>query len=268
LGKLFSIFKEVPVNFNVGDILPARFDIPMVIASYIVSVLGSYAALYHAPHMYRRNGTINPPMVIGAAVALGGIGIWTMHFVGMMGYRLPMTVLYDGPLTAVSLIAAVVIAGIALLMTGRRGRFSTVGWLFGSLLAAAGVCVMHYMGMFAMNLQADMSFDLRIVLASGLIAMVAAAAALWLAFHVSRNSHRLAAALIMGLAVSAMHYTGLSAADFICVAAKPRPDWAIGGSNLPAMVFAVAGFVLVILCWNILGLAAAPMPQPLRPKMR
>jgi len=242
------------MNFNVGDILQARYDMAFVAASYVVSVLGSFAALYHAQHMFRRDGSISLSMAVGGAVALGGIGIWAMHFIGMIGYRLPLRVVYDGALTLLSLVAAIIIAGIALVLAGGRGRFSITGWMLGSLLAGAGVCVMHYMGMYAMNLRADMKLDLVVVGISVAIAVTAAAAALWLAFHITRNSHRLAASLVMGLAVCAMHYTGMSAAEFICVASKPAPMWAIGGDNLPVLVFAVAGAVLVLLCWNLLGL--------------
>jgi NO-binding membrane sensor protein with MHYT domain len=242
------------MNFNVGDVLQARYDLFHVFASYVVSVLGSFAALYHAQHMFRRDGSIKWPIAAGGAVALGGIGIWTMHFIGMMGYRLPLRVVYDGGLTLLSLVAAIVIAGIALVLAGGRGKFSTVGWLLGSLLAGAGVCVMHYMGMYAMNLRADMTLDLTTVAVSVVIAMTAAAAALWLAFHVVRNTHRVAAALVMGVAVCAMHYTGMSAAQFVCVASKQPPAWPIGGDNLPILVFAVTGMVLVVLSWNVLGM--------------
>lgn len=241
------------MNFNVGDVLMPRYDLALVVGSYIVSVLGSLAALFHTQYMYRSNGDVNRSMVFGAAVALGGVGIWTMHFVGMMGYRLPVLVVYDGFWTLLSLVAAVLIAGMALLLAGGKGKFSKTGWLMGSVLAGIGVCVMHYMGMYAMNLRADMSLDLRVVLISFVIAVTASAAALWLAFHVVKAWHRVLASLTMGLAVCAMHYTGMHAAEFICVDSKAPPLWAIGGSYLAQMVFTVAGLVLVYLCWNLLG---------------
>lgn len=241
------------MNFNVGDVLLPRYDVALVVGSYLVSVLGSFAALLHTQHMYRSDGGVNRSMVFGAAVALGGVGIWTMHFVGMMGYRLPVRVVYDGFWTVLSLVAAVVIAGLALLLAGGRGKFSKTGWLMGSLLAGIGVCVMHYMGMYAMNLRANMSLDLQVVLISFIIAVTASAAALWLAFHVVKSWHRVLASLTMGLAVCAMHYTGMHAAEFICVDSKAPPLWAIGGTYLAQMVFTVTGLVLVYLCWNLLG---------------
>jgi NO-binding membrane sensor protein with MHYT domain len=225
----------------------------VVFVSYVVSVLGSYAGLYHAQFMYGRGGKLNWSMAVGAAVALGGIGIWTMHFLGVMGYRLPVPVVYDGVLTVASLLAAIVIAGIALLLANRGGRFNLQGWIVGSVLAGLGVCVMHYMGMYAMNLRADMQLDTALVAASIAIAITAAAAALWLASHVRRTSHRIAAALVMGAAVCAMHYTGMAAADFVCIAQQPTPDWSIG-SDVTPMVFGVAGLVLVVLTWNLLGI--------------
>ena len=242
------------MNFNVGDVLPAHYDLLTVCASYVVAVLGSLTALYHAQHMYHRDGSLRWPVAIGAAVALGGVGIWAMHFLGMMGYRLPLQVVYDGPLTAVSLAAPILIAGIALVLAGARGKFSNVGWVLGSLLAGAGVCVMHYMGLYAMDLRADMVLDLRLVAASVAIAVAAAAAALWLVFHAVRNTHRILAALAMGVAVCAVHYTGMEAAAFVCVSGKQPPVWAIGGENLPMLLFAVIGTVLVALCWNVLGI--------------
>ena len=86
--------------FNVGDVLPARHDLATVIASYVVAVLGSYTALFHAQHMFRANGSLQPANCRGgAAVSLGGIGIWTTHFTGMVAYRLPFAVMYEGILT-------------------------------------------------------------------------------------------------------------------------------------------------------------------------
>jgi NO-binding membrane sensor protein with MHYT domain len=254
------------MNFNVGDILLPRYDVALIVGSYIVSVLGSFAALLHTKYMYDGKGQVNRSMVFGAAVALGGIGIWTMHFVGMIGYSLPVRVVYDGFWTLLSLVAAIIIAGLALLLAGGRGKFSRVGWLLGSLLAGVGVCVMHYMGMYAMNLRADMSLDMKVVVLSFAIAVTASAAALWLAFHVVKSVHRVIAALVMGLAVCAMHYTGMHAAEFVCVQSKAPPFWAIGGSYLAQMVFTVAGLVLVYLSWNLMGHLSNNQVRGLQPQ--
>ena len=250
--------------FNPGDILPAQYNMTYVLASYAVSVMGSLMALYHAGHTRRRDGSIDRDMLAGAAVSLGGVGIWSMHFIGMLGYRLPVPVVYGGVLTFASLLAAIVISGIALWLAGGRGKFSIGGWLLGSLLAGVGVCVMHYGGMYAMSLRADLSFNWSLVAGSVLIAVSAAAAALWIAFNVRKASYRFIAAFIMGLAVCAMHYTGMAAADFVCVANKAAPAWTIGGAYLPTLVFGTVGLVLVLLLWNLLGRVGETAARPFK----
>lgn len=252
--------------FNPGDILPVQYNMTYVLASYAVSVMGSLMALYHAGNIRRRDGTVDRGMVLGAAVSLGGVGIWSMHFIGMLGYRLPVPVVYGGLLTFASLLAAVLISGVALWLAGGQGKFSTGGWLLGSILAGAGVCVMHYGGMYAMRLNADPSFNLSLVAVSVLIAITAAAAALWIVFNVRKAAYRLVAAFVMGLAVCAMHYTGMAAADFVCTASKAASAWTIGGAYLPTLVFATVALVMVLLLWNLLGrmfevAAAVPIKQ-------
>ncbi|UUZ67705.1 hypothetical protein LP414_26505 [Polaromonas sp. P1(28)-13] len=115
-----------------------------------------------------------------------------------------------------------------------------------------------------MSLRADLSFNWSMVATSVLIAVSAAAAALWIAFNISKTSHRFAAACIMGLAVCAMHYTGMAAADFVCVASKSSPAWTIGGIYLSTLVFATIGLVLVLLLWNLLGRVSETTTAPLK----
>ena len=227
----------------------------VVFVSYVVSVLGSYAGLYHAQFMYGRGGKLNWSMAVGAAVALGGIGIWTMHFLGVMGYRLPVPVVYDGVLTVASLLAAIVIAGIALLLANRGGRFNLQGWIVGSVLAGLGVCVMHYMGMFAMTLRATMSLDWGVVAGSVAIAIIAAASALWLAFNLTELTHQVVAAAVMGVAVCSMHYVGMTAATMVCTAPIAPDSLSFGGSNLGLGVFGTAGAVLIFILWVVTGRA-------------
>ena len=99
---------------------------------------------------------------------------------------------------------------------------------------------------------------------SVLIAVIAAAAALWIAFNVRKASYRFIAAFIMGLAVCAMHYTGMAAADFVCVANKAAPAWTIGGTYLPTLVFGTVGLVLVLLLWNLLGRVGETAARPFK----
>ena len=125
----------------VGQVLNPTYAIGTVVLSYVISFFGSLLALLCTRKMVRSDGSVDFAMLAGGAVALGGIGIWSMHFIGMVAYRLPVSIAYNLPLTVVSLVAAIVISGLALHLAGGK-RFNTRGWVMGSLLAGLGVCVM------------------------------------------------------------------------------------------------------------------------------
>jgi len=226
---------------NPGDLLVVRYDTTLVAASYLVSAMGSFFALECALRLRRKDGSLDWTMLAGAAIMLGGIGIWSMHFIGMQAYLLDVPISYDGWLTVVSLAAAVAIAGLALYLSGGTGKFNPRGWLVGSFIAALGVCLMHYIGMFAQIVRATMTLDWLVVAASFGIALAAALAALWLAFNVRTRALRVCAALVMGLAVCAMHYTGMSAATLICTESTPAlPTWTFHSYNLAEWTFGIA----------------------------
>lgn len=236
-----------------GQLLVPKYSLALVLLSYFISFLGSLLALQCAKWMFRKNGSLDWELALCAAVALGGIGIWSMHFIGMQAYRLAVPITYDLLLTVISLLAAIAISGIALYLAGKGGKFTLSGWLAGSLLAGVGVCVMHYMGMYAMHLSAIMTLDPGTVGLSVGIAIVAAAAALWLAFNLTRLSHRIVAAIIMGLAVCSMHYVGMSAASMVCSAGTAASMWQISGDDLGIWVFGVASAVLLYIFWVVSG---------------
>ncbi|HWX02229.1 MHYT domain-containing protein [Collimonas sp.] len=236
-----------------GQLLTPRYDAALVLLSYLISFWGALLALQCAKSMFRKDGTLDLGMTLCAAASLGGIGIWSMHFLAMQAYRLSVPISYDVWLTAASLLAAIVISGIALYLAGGHGKFKTGGWLAGSLLAGVGVCVMHYMGMYAMNLRATMSLNLTTVAISMVIAIVAAGAALWLAFNLTQLLHRIVAALVMALAVCSMHYVGMYAANMICTTDAPLIPLKIGGNYLDVSVYAVAGLLSLCIFWVVLG---------------
>jgi NO-binding membrane sensor protein with MHYT domain len=238
----------------VGQVLNPTYALGTVALSYVISFFGSLLALLCTRKMVRGDGSVDFAMLAGGAVALGGIGIWSMHFIGMVAYRLPVPVLYNLPLTVLSLVAAIVISGLALYLAGGK-RFNTKGWIMGSLLAGLGVCVMHYMGMFAMSLRATMSLDWGVVAGSAAIAIIAAASALWLAFNLTELTHQVVAAAVMGVAVCSMHYVGMTAATMVCTAPVAPDSLSFGGSNLGLGVFGTAGAVLIFILWVVTGRA-------------
>jgi NO-binding membrane sensor protein with MHYT domain len=145
-----------------------------------------------------------------ASVAIGGTGIWLMHFLAMLGFTVPGSVVrYDVPLTLFSAVIAFVVVGIGLFIVG-TGRLSFGRIAAGGLFSGLGVAGMHYTGMAAVHVRGAVDYDRTLVLASVGIAVVAATAALWFTTAV-RGIGIVIAAMIMGVAVSGMHYTAMAA---------------------------------------------------------
>ncbi|CAO3423179.1 hybrid sensor histidine kinase/response regulator [Azospirillum endophyticum] len=146
----------------------------------------------------------------GAALALGA-GIWSMHFIGMLAYRSDIPISYDAGLTALSFLLAVAVSGAGLFAVARKRppRFTVP---IAGTLTGLGIVSMHYVGMAGMRMDMDLSYDVGLVAASVIVAIVASTAALWLAFRTSRPFQRAAGAMLLGLGVVTMHYTGMAAA--------------------------------------------------------
>jgi NO-binding membrane sensor protein with MHYT domain len=149
--------------------------------------------------------------LIAATVAFATTGIWVMHFIAMLGFTIPgQTIRYNVPITIVSMLIAVAVVGMGLFIVGFGDR-SVSRLLLGGLLIGCGVASMHYVGMMAMRMPDAMRWDPTLVALSVLIAVVAGTAALWAALRLTSVWSTLVASLIMGVAVSGMHYTGMAA---------------------------------------------------------
>ncbi|WP_217595052.1 bifunctional diguanylate cyclase/phosphodiesterase [Cohnella sp. GbtcB17] len=192
------------------------YDLSLVLLSYLIAVLASYTTLDLAGRIGKATSG-NRTLWIGFSSAIMGMGIWSVHFVGMLALRLPMVVKYDGMLVFIS--AAAAIAGcFAALLLAAKPHLGYRRLLLAGVFLATGICAMHYIGMDAMKMQ--IVYSPLIVTLSVVIALLASVAALWLAFVYHRQQKRyairkkLASGLIMGAAVAGMHYTGMSAAAF------------------------------------------------------
>ncbi|MEU5959478.1 MHYT domain-containing protein [Streptomyces sp. NPDC047525] len=149
--------------------------------------------------------------LLTASVAIAS-GIWTMHFVAMLGFRVAGTpIRYDIPLTLLSLLVAVVVVSAGMLTVGHYAHARFRALTLGGLGTGFGVAAMHYLGMAALRLDGSVGYDATRVAFSVLIAVAAATAALWAALSVRGITGAVVASLVMGLAVSSMHYTGMSA---------------------------------------------------------
>src|SRR5262245_21956122 len=196
------------------------YDWRLVVLSYIIAVVASYTALDLAGRVASALGRARIAWLVGGAFTMG-TGIWSMHFTGMLAFSLPVALTYDIPLVVLSLLAAMLASGFALFIAGRNSVHPAV--LLGSgVPMGLGIAAMHYIGMVAMRMSAKISYEPWLFALSIVIAIGASSAALWLAFHLRSGQfalwHRFGlmagSALIMGLAITGMHYTGMLAAHF------------------------------------------------------
>lgn len=185
------------------------FDPALVALSFLISVFGSWCGLTCAARARRSHGAAALGWLLGAAAAIGGGAIWSMRFIGMLAYESHVLYTLDLTTTLLSLVAAMGASATGILIaTSKPGP---VGYVLGGLATGAGVCVMHYMGMSAMQMNAEMSYRPVVVGISVAIAVVAATLALVFALNVNRLAVMLLAAVVMGVGVCVMHYTGMVA---------------------------------------------------------
>jgi NO-binding membrane sensor protein with MHYT domain len=185
------------------------FGLLTPLLAYVMSSVGSMLGLLLTSRARLIGGREGKYWLVGAAFAIGGTGIWTMHFIAMLGFSVTGTVIrYDVALTAASALIAVTVVGMGLFLASYGGdRLAFL--LGGGVLTGCGVAGMHYLGMAAMNMSGLVSYDPVVVSISVLIAVAAATVALWFTLRV-RGAFRIGgAALVMGVAVSGMHYTGM-----------------------------------------------------------
>jgi two-component system, sensor histidine kinase and response regulator len=227
------------------------YDCRLVVVSVLIAMMASYAALDLAGRVTSARGVVRGVWLSGGAVAMG-MGIWAMHYVGMLAFRLPVPVEYDWPTVLLSLLAAILASAIALFVVSRQemGLFRAI---IGSIFMGSGIAGMHYIGMAAMRVPAMCHYSRVIVEISVALAMVISLAALWLTFQFrgqtkSGGWRKALSAVVMGAAVPVMHYTGMAAASF--TASKTGE-----GSLTHALSISSLGMVgIIIVTFMVLGL--------------
>ena len=233
------------------------FNPALVALSVAIAIFAAYTALdLGARARGVADGTVRSGSrglwIAGAAVTMGG-GIWSMHFIGMLAFEMGMPTAYDLGLTILSFLIAVGVTGAAFAFAGRKGAGPRTVLVAGPLMGL-GIALMHYTGMAAMRMPGHVAYDPPLVAASVAIAILASTVALWLAFRHNSVSEKVIAAIVMGLAVAGMHYTGMAAATFSGDhGAHPA---AHGLAAAPqALAFAVAGATFLILFVGMLAIA-------------
>jgi diguanylate cyclase (GGDEF)-like protein len=228
--------------------LPSRYDPTMVIASVLIGSFASYVALDLAKRALTR-GRVAVIWWACGSVAMG-TGIWSMHFVGMLAFSVPIALGYTKLLTFLSWLAGVAVSAVALAVAS-GGSLSARRLGAGSLLMGTGICAMHYIGMAALAIVPGIVWNPWLIGASAAIAVGASAAALliffWLRVAGTRRGwlYQVVAAVVMGLAISGMHYTGMAAANFpygaVCLSAN-----SLAGNDLGKLVV-VTSLALLLL---------------------
>lgn len=223
-----------------NEVLALTYDAQFVGLSFVISVFGSYIGLMACQKIVGRNGRVDWYNAISGGMAIGGVAVWAMHFIGMLGLTFNLASGYAMVETLVSLLAAIASTAMALSFVAKAPK-STARVVGAGIALGLGVCVMHYLGMAGMRFNGSFVWDPVLVAASVGIAVVAATAALWLAFRTTNFLGRLVSALIMGVAVCAMHYTGMAAADIVCApgvnrSVLPQSFGVVAAFNLPLVV--------------------------------
>lgn len=247
-------------GFSYGAVTP--------LVAYLMACLGGALGLRCTTRSLLVTHSRRPAWLALGSAAIGS-GIWTMHFVAMMGFTIVETPIhYDAPMTYASLGLAIVMVGVGVFIVGYRGATGTP--LFtGGTITGLGVASMHYLGMAGMRFHGQFTYDTPTVAASVVIAVVAATTALWAAGQVRGFLWSVGASLVMGLAVSGMHYTGMAALGVHLDSSAPTPGTAPEVSSLAPMLIGPLAFLLlagVVVVFDPLMVVGGPDWRPVEHK--
>jgi NO-binding membrane sensor protein with MHYT domain/signal transduction histidine kinase len=233
--------------------LIGSYNYALVALSVLIAIFASYAALYLAGRVAVAGGWTRAVWLLGGAGAMG-TGIWSMHYIGMLAFILPIPVAYHWPTVLLSLFAAILASVVALGVVSRQ----KMGWLralAGSVLMGAGIASMHYIGMAAIRLHAICHFNSLLVVLSVVFAVLISLVALWITFHFRDEKtgigwQKFVGAVVMGAAIPVMHYTGMAAASFTPSGMPVDLSHAVsistlGTAGIAAVTFIVLGLALL-----------------------
>jgi len=237
---------------DAGIILPAHHNISLVILSILIAIIASYTALDLSGRVTLAQGHARKLWLAGGAIAMG-VGIWSMHFVAMLAYNLPIPMAYDFKIVLASMTVAVVASAVALFVVSRQ-QMGALALLAGSVFMGLAIAAMHYTGMAAMQLEALPQYDPKLVALSIAIAIGASLIALRLGFHLRTettmlgSARKIGSAIVMGNAIAGMHYTAMAAVSF-------QPTNLLGVQLFHAMDNSLLGVGIGIATLVILALA-------------
>src|SRR3989454_537139 len=228
--------------------LIGSYNYALVALSVLIAMFASYAALDLASRVTAAGGWTRAVWLLGGAGAMG-TGIWSMHYIGMLAFILPIPVAYHWPTVLLSLLAAILASVIALYVVSRQ-KMGASRAVAGSVLMGAGIASMHYIGMAAMRLPAICQFNSFLVVLSVVFAVLISFAALWITFHFRHEKtgigwEKLGGAGVMGAAIPVMHYPGMAAASFTPSGMPTDLSHAVSISTIGTAGIAAATFIVL-----------------------
>jgi NO-binding membrane sensor protein with MHYT domain len=240
-------------NFTYGVFNPAL--------GYVMSCLGAFLGLRCVTRARAHEGRARAGWLSLAAVSIGACGIWVMHFIAMLGFTIPgQSITYNVPITIASMLIAIAVVGAGLFIVG-YGNGSVARLAVGGLIVGVGVASMHYLGMAAMIMPDTMSYSPVLLALSVVIAVVAGTVALWIGTWVRGIGATIGASLIMGIAVSGMHYTGMAAMRVYHGAMAAMPG---GGASPVAFLFPLLVGISVLTLVMTLTITMSPSEEEVR----
>jgi NO-binding membrane sensor protein with MHYT domain len=222
---------------------------------FAMSCVGSFLGLRCVTLARAYDGAARARWLGLAAVSIGATGIWAMHFIAMLGFTIPgQQIGYNVPMTVASMLVAVALVGAGLFIVG-FGHGGAPRLVAGGVIVGVGATAMHYLGMAAMSMTGSMSYNRPLLTLSVAIAIVAGTAALWAGTRVSGMRATVGAALIMGVAISGMHYTGMAAVQVQVQRAATASMAAMAGSAGTAAVSGATAAVFLIPLLLVISIA-------------
>jgi diguanylate cyclase (GGDEF)-like protein/PAS domain S-box-containing protein len=247
--------------------LLGSYDYRLVALSVLIATFASYAALDLGGRLTVAQGSARRGWLVGGAGAMG-MGVWSMHYIGMLAFALPIPVWYDWPTVLLSLLAAILASAAALHFASAPGM-GLLRTVYGSILMGSGIGAMHYIGMYAMRMRAMCFFDPTLVVLSIILAVGISFVAIRLVFFARNHKEtsprrKIVSALVMGAAIPTMHYTGMAAVKFTISDQPPNLSHAVtvttlGISAIAAVTMMVLGIAILTSAYSRLMREASTM---------
>jgi NO-binding membrane sensor protein with MHYT domain/nitrogen-specific signal transduction histidine kinase/ActR/RegA family two-component response regulator len=231
-------------------VVTGTYNPHLVALSILVAAFASYTALDLGARVAATQGVAPRVWLVAAAIAMGG-GIWSMHFIAMLAFNMPISMSYDIGLTALSLVVAIFVTGVGFYFINRQSA-PPLSLVFSGIFMGLGISAMHYIGMAAMREHAEISYDFLFLALSLVIAIGASTAALWLAFRTSDLGQKLVAAVVMGVAISGMHYSAMRGTTF-AVHGPVHEAQGYASLDQTNLALVVAGITFVILAFALIA---------------